>query len=115
MIRSKLATLLLAAVFAATSFVSTVSASEVNKSLAANPTATLSAIDAIGTPLSDQAASEIRGEALPAIVIAALPVIYYYAVTYGVPFALNYGASLTNGSWYVKDYVMQGIKQYFGW
>ena len=63
MIRSKLATLLLAAIFASTSFITTASASEVNKSLAADPTATLSAIDAMHlTPLSDQTASEIRGE-----------------------------------------------------
>jgi len=63
MIRNKVTALLLAVAFACTTFFSTTaSASEVNTSLAANPTATLSAIDSIGTPLSDQVAGEVRGE-----------------------------------------------------
>jgi len=58
---------------------------------------------------------EVRGEALPVAVVAALGVISYYALVYGVPFALNYAASLTTGSWYVKHQVKEKVKQHFGW
>jgi len=116
MIRNKVTALLLAVAFACTTFFSTTaSASEVNTSLAANPTATLSAIDSIGTPLSDQVAGEVRGEALPVVVVAALGYISYLGVMYGVPYALNYAASLTNGTWILKESVKQQVKQLFGW
>lgn len=60
--RNKVVTLLFAVVLACTSFAA--SAQQVDTSLSANPTATISAIDSIGTPLSDQATGEVRGEAI---------------------------------------------------
>ncbi|MDO8603814.1 MAG: hypothetical protein Q7K40_00140 [bacterium] len=60
----KVTALLLAVVFACTTLFTTATyASEVNTSLAANPTATLSEIDAMQLmPLSDEKAGEVRGE-----------------------------------------------------
>jgi hypothetical protein len=58
---------------------------------------------------------EVRGESLPAAVVIALATISYYGLVYGVPFALNYAASLSNGSVLVKDRIKQEVKKYFGW
>jgi hypothetical protein len=79
--------------------------------------AAIEAGDALGLEVIPRSElEEVRGgEALPVAVIAALGVISYYGLVYGVPFALNYAASLTNGSWYVKDYVKRQVKDYFGW
>ena len=88
MIRNKVVAILLAAIFACTSFVTTATASEVNTSLAANPAATLSAIDAMNlTPLSDEKAGEVRGEVVWAFWIAgaSIAAILYtqYKLYYG--------------------------------
>lgn len=111
--QNKVVALLLAVVLACTSFA--VSAKQVDTSLSANPTATISAIDSIGTPLSNQVASEVRGEALPLVVIASLSYIYYLGVVYGLPYAYNYAAGLTNGTWILTQSMWQEVKQIFGW
>ncbi len=64
MIRNKIVALLSAAIFCSAGFATGASANEVNTSLAASPTATISTINSIGTPLSNEAAIEVRGEGI---------------------------------------------------
>ncbi len=83
--------------------------------LRSDPLAAFEATANIGAPMSKAEASEMRGEVIPAVVIVALGTISYYGLVYGVPFALNYAASLSNGSWYVKNEIKESVKRRFGW
>lgn len=78
----KIRTLIIAAMLTIVAFfTTTASAKEVDRALAANPSAVLSEINGMNLPaLSDQEAGKIRGE--------FAPVLYYYAVVYGVPVSI---------------------------
>jgi hypothetical protein len=78
--------------------------------------ATIQAGDTMGLEVIPRAELEsVRGEALPLVVVAALGTISYYGLVYGVPFALNYAAGLSSGSWYVSNHIKNQVKSYFGW
>jgi len=85
--------LLLVVTFVLTTFGSvTASANSVNKSLASNPTATLSMIDDMNLPtLPDGVAGEVRGEFIPWAVVytmfyggVALGIVWYKLYPYAV-------------------------------
>jgi hypothetical protein len=97
----KVSTLFFAGIFALSGFLPlTSSASEVNTALAANPAATLSAIDAMNlAPLSDEQASKVQGEFIPWVVVYGT---FYTGVALGIawyklaPYALSCAQNCSN-------------------